>query len=123
MDSRIERARSIAKLAAGFPSIEVSEETINTYVDRLSDVPLHILARVADALIDEAPFFPTVAEIRQKANAMIGIEYKSPVAANCSRCFGSGMEIYEETRGYNVARRCFHENTGKATRPCTDRNG
>ena len=101
------RVRLIAKMATAFPSMAISEETIDTYVRELFDVPMVFLQRAITQALETAKFFPTIAELREKADAMVLREYQAP-AISCQKCFGTGMEIYRDDLNYNVARRCYH---------------
>lgn len=101
------RARIIGKLAAAYPAVAVTEETIDVYVRELYDVPLTLLQRGTTQALEACHFFPTIAELREKIDAMVTQQYQAP-AFTCPKCFGCGMEQYRDDLGYNVARRCYH---------------
>src|ERR1043166_1167115 len=101
------RARMIGKLAAGFPSVGISEDTIDVYVRELYDVPLTLLQRGVTQALESSRFFPTIAELREKIDAMVVKEYQAP-AVTCPKCFGCGWEQYRDDFNYNAARRCYH---------------
>jgi hypothetical protein len=94
-------------MAASFPMVTITDETIESYVSNLYDVPLAILNRATLAALETARFFPTIAEVREKADAMVARTVQAP-AFSCPKCFGAGMEQYKDDLGYNFARRCYH---------------
>ncbi len=108
MSERIERAKLITELTAAYPSVVVTEQTIDVYVRDLWDVPMRILKPAIEECRSELRFLPTVAEIRDKASAMAGAKADNPIFANCKRCFGLGMEQFIDVDGYKVVRRCDH---------------
>ncbi len=97
----------IMDLAAAFPSVAISEATIDVYARELSDVPLALLKRSTSQALESCRFFPTVAELREKVDAMMSRTHQAP-AYSCQKCFGSGWEQYRDDLNYNVARKCFH---------------
>ena len=101
------RLRMIGKLASGYPSVAVTEETMDLYIRELYDVPLNLLQRGVAQALETCHFFPTIAELREKIDAMMSKQYQAP-SFNCPKCFGCGMEQYRDDLGYNVARRCYH---------------
>jgi len=101
------RVRIVGKLAAGYPSTAISEQTIDVYVREMYDVPLTLLQRGTTQALESCRFFPTIAELREKIDAMVTQQYQAP-SFNCLMCFGAGMEQYKDDLGYNVARRCYH---------------
>ncbi len=57
-------------MAAAYPAVGISEATIDVYVRELFDVPLAMLKRATSQALESCRFFPTVAELREKADAM-----------------------------------------------------
>jgi hypothetical protein len=109
MNEKIERAQLISDLAAAFPSTVITEQTVDVYVRDLWAVPLRILRPAIEDCRADARFFPTVAEIREKAGALVGISRENSQFADCKKCFGAGMETYVDVDGYTVARHCDHK--------------
>jgi hypothetical protein len=101
-----ERFDLIGELAAGYPSVVIAEQTIEVYAKDLSDLPLDTLRRAIEVCRSESRFFPTVADIRERANALAVPAAEPPI--DCPRCFGQGMEIITTAGGYKAARRCDH---------------
>ena len=101
------RVRMVSKMAAGYPSVAISEATIDVYVREMYDVPLTLLQRGTTQALEVCRFFPTIAELREKIDAMVTHQYQAP-SFDCPKCFGAGMEQYKDDLGYNVARRCYH---------------
>ena len=97
----------ITEMAAAFPTVVISEQTIEVFARELYDVPLVLLRRGTTEAMEACRFFPTIAELREKINAMVTKEYNAP-SVTCPNCFGCGMEQYRDDLGYNVARRCYH---------------
>ncbi len=56
-------------LIAAFPNAQIGAETIRVYSRKLSDIPTEHLAEAMDQLAGTARFFPTIAEIREVAEA------------------------------------------------------
>lgn len=116
MSQDIERVRLIGDLAAAFPSLEVTDATIEAFDKGLADVPLKLLRPAIGQCIATAKFFPSVAEIRERVGAM---KMDKPAPVNCLRCHGSGMEMVTAGRDdrYSYARRCDHVVPEKAEPP------
>ena len=58
-------------LAAAYPRFQLPSETVRIYEQTLSDIPLETLRAATLDLIAESKFFPTVAELRKRAFALI----------------------------------------------------
>jgi hypothetical protein len=99
------RVAQIEALVARFPSAELTANNIKGYVWSLSDLPLVVLQAAMTRCVDTLKFFPTVAEIRENAEA-VNMNMPEPMI-NCSRCHGTGMEQYRDG-GYANMRRCDH---------------
>lgn len=99
-----ERVTLIDELSARFPATDLKERNIKGYVWSLSDLSFPVLSAAIDRCINSAKYFPSVAEIRENAEA---ISTKEPEIVDCPRCFGVGMEqIFAD--GYKQVRRCDH---------------
>jgi hypothetical protein len=59
--------RIILALAAAYPTFKLAADTLEIYVQRLNYYPPELLKEATVACIDEYKFFPTVAEIKDKA--------------------------------------------------------
>lgn len=66
-ETELEIGKIIWALASMYPAITVGQSTVNAYVSMLKDIPLQILKTVIDQVGCESKFFPTIAEIREKA--------------------------------------------------------
>jgi hypothetical protein len=103
------RVEIIGDLAAAFPSVEVMDQTIKTYVWGLMDLPVTALWAAIERTKNTHKFstLPTIAEIRENAEAVAvsGGAEKHP--DNCE-CFGTGMiQTPKDATGYSPgARRC-----------------
>ena len=60
----------VTALASMFSSVQIGNSTIDAYVSMLKDVPLEILTTAINQVAVESRFFPTIAEIREKAIAL-----------------------------------------------------
>jgi hypothetical protein len=100
------RVEMIGTLAAAYPSVEVTEQTIRTYVWSLMDLPVPTLSTAIERCRDTAKFFPSIAEIRENAGAISTGENSNQHPDSCA-CFGTGMIVPERVDGYSSgARRC-----------------
>lgn len=99
-----ERLGAIEELALRFPGTELTEQNVKGYVWSLSDLNQIALRAAIERCVNTSKFFPTVAEIRENAEA---ISTKEPEVVDCLRCFGVGMEQYFAD-GYKQVRRCDH---------------
>lgn len=102
-----ERFDLIGELAAGYPSVVIAEQTIEVYAKDLSDIPLDTLRAAIELCRRESRFFPTVPELRERADSIMPKTANKP-PPDCPRCFGSGFEQYREGL-YATARRCDHK--------------
>jgi hypothetical protein len=66
--------RAIGKVALAFPASKVSDDEaearLELYAEALADVPADVLAEACMAVVREARFFPTPAEIRAKCGSL-----------------------------------------------------
>ena len=81
IDNEIEITKLILVLAATYPTVQVSTETVNVYVRMLKDIPLEVLTTSVEQCMAESEFFPTIARLRNKALALVAPERKDPMAA------------------------------------------
>ena len=63
----IEIGKLVTAMAAMFPSVQVSEATINGYVNSLKVIPFATLTVAIEQVLDDAEFFPSAAQIKKKA--------------------------------------------------------
>jgi hypothetical protein len=66
--------------AAAYPRFELTPPTIRIYEQTLSDIPVDALQAATLDLIGESRFFPTVAEIRERAFALMAEQEGAPDA-------------------------------------------
>jgi len=99
------RLAQIEALASRFPSAELTANNIKGYVWSLSDLSLQVLQAAMTRCVDTSKFFPTIAEIRENAEAVKVLQNETPI--DCPRCFGTGWEQYTEG-GYKQVRKCDH---------------
>lgn len=68
------RKRAIGKVALAFPAAKVSDDEaearLELYAEALSDIPADVLGEACMAIVREARFFPTPAEIRAKCGSL-----------------------------------------------------
>jgi len=60
----------MALLTSAYPNFEPRPETVEVYVQMLQDLPANVLFAAVHQCIAECRFFPTVAEIRERARAI-----------------------------------------------------
>lgn len=65
-----EAIKIIGVLAASFPSAKISSETISAYAQQLDDLPIALLDLAARQCAADCKFFPTMAELRERAAAI-----------------------------------------------------
>lgn len=70
MNSKVEMLERIGVLIAGYPNTQVADDTISLYVRMLGDIPLDLLDATVEQCLAESKFFPSVAELREKAFAL-----------------------------------------------------
>lgn len=76
-ETELEIGKMITALAMMYPSVQIGEETINAYVSILKYTPLDVLTAAIEQCTRECKFFPTVAEISERA-----FQISSPLASN-----------------------------------------
>jgi hypothetical protein len=74
-------AKIMAALAASYPTFNLQKATIDAYARLLADVDANALATAADQAAAESKFFPTIAELRERALAIRGAINGWPDAA------------------------------------------
>jgi len=67
-------AELIGAMASTYPNVTVSDQTNLTYVRMLRDIPIDILAVAIEQCTSECKWFPSVAEIRDKAMTLTRTE-------------------------------------------------
>lgn len=101
-----ERMGTIEKLALHFPTAELTEKTVKSYVWSLSDLSQITLRAAIEKCVATSKFFPSVAEIRENASAVV-TEGKGGSHPDSCACFGVGWIVPEKVDGYSPgARRC-----------------
>lgn len=70
-DKKQEILKMLAVLAAGYPDVEIGEETVKLYLVMLSDIPLDLLKAALMELIAKSKWFPKVADIRDAVYRLI----------------------------------------------------
>lgn len=99
-----ERLGAIEELALRFPGTELTEQNVKGYVWSLSDLNQIALRAAIERCVNTSKFFPTVAEIRENASAVV-IEGKGIGHPASCLCWGSGF-VQMKVDGYNQARPC-----------------
>lgn len=101
-----ERLGAIEELALRFPSAELTEQNVKGYVWSLSDLSQIAIRAAIEKCINTSKFFPTVAEIRENAEA-VGSKSEDNAHPDSCICFGTGLVVPEKIDGYSPgARRC-----------------
>lgn len=67
IEIEIEVAKLVGVLAACFPTVQMSDASINAYVVMLKDIPVEVLKAAVEQSIAESEFLPTIAKLRDKA--------------------------------------------------------
>lgn len=80
MATREEVLRILAVTAAAYPNFNLQEETIRVYTRLLADIPVEALEAGALQHVSASKFFPTVAELRDCAFAIVAGEDRVPSA-------------------------------------------
>lgn len=75
----MDRLKLINLLSASFARDNIKTPTIIVYVKMLADVPDELLEYSVNECIQTCKFFPTIAEIREKANNYANNNSKSPI--------------------------------------------
>lgn len=76
-ETELEVGKLITALAMMYPSVQISEPTISAYVSILKHTPIDVLTAAVEQCSRECKFFPTVAEISERA-----FQISSPLASN-----------------------------------------
>ena len=105
-----ERLGAIEELALRFPGTELTEQNVKGYVWSLGDLSQIALRAAIERCVNTSKFFPTVAEIRENAEAISTKSSNGNHPDSCA-CFGTGMILPERKDGYSQgARRCDQVN-------------
>lgn len=70
----------LAFLAASYPNFKLQPETVEAYAEMLADVPPDLLKAAAKQCVAASRFFPTVAELRDAALALMPQQSGLPTA-------------------------------------------
>lgn len=81
LDVEIEVIKLVGVLAASYPQVQMSDDSINAYVAMLKDIPVEVLKTAAEQCIVESEFLPTIAKIRDRALSLVRPERKDPMEA------------------------------------------
>ena len=95
LEHELELTKLVTVLAAFYPSIEVKDATIKAYVLRLQDLPLAHVATAIEQCSTESKFFPSLAEIRDKA-----LELMHPQSMTALEAWGEVKEQMSRTGFY-----------------------
>jgi hypothetical protein len=79
--SKAEIAKLIGVMATGYPSVQVSDQLIESYVNLLQDIPLNVLTASVEQCMTESEFFPTIAKIRNTALTLTLPQHTSSLEA------------------------------------------
>lgn len=71
----------VGALAASYPNTEVTDETYKVYGRMLEDIPIDVLTQSVEQCIAESKFFPTIAELRDKAFVLMSDVSLMPTSA------------------------------------------
>jgi hypothetical protein len=72
MADRAEIAAILKTLAEAYPGQRLERPTLQAYLERLGDIPAHLLAAAAEAHIAQTAWFPKISELRQAAARLAG---------------------------------------------------
>lgn len=81
LDNEIEITKLVGVLAASYPAMQLSDDTVNAYVSMLKDIPVDVLKASVEQSVAESEFLPTIARLRNKALALVAPSRKDPMAA------------------------------------------
>lgn len=95
----LEIGKLITALAMMYPSVQVGDATISGYVSTLKDIPLGVLTAAVEQVRAESRFFPSAAEIRERA-----FQITSPLAnaPNGMTKWGDVKEQFRKTGFYRT---------------------
>lgn len=87
-------------LASAYPEIELPPATVRIYEQTLSDIPAEVLRAATLDLIAESKWFPKVAEIRQRAFALMAEQDGTPDAYSA---WAMALDYVRAGRGHPIA--------------------
>lgn len=93
-DSEI--VKLVGVMAAGFPSTQVTSETVKVYVSMLRDIPIDILTASVQQCMAESEFMPTIAKLRDRA-----LRLTTSVAPEPLEAWGMVLKEIERTGFYH----------------------
>jgi hypothetical protein len=70
MATYLEVTQVLGVAAACYPGFKLEKRTIDAYAELLADLPADVLTAAAKQAMAESRFFPTIAELRERAHAM-----------------------------------------------------
>lgn len=79
----------VARLVAAYPNANVTDLTIAVYVEDLRDIDAAVLALAARKVRTDCKFFPTIAELREAANAIT-----TPVLRSGQEAWGDVLRYF-----------------------------
>ena len=89
-------AEVLTVLAAAYPRFQLPAATVRIYEQTLSDIPVEVLRAATLDLIAESKFFPTVAEIRKSAFALMA---EQGGAIGAYEAWALALDFVREGRG------------------------
>lgn len=95
MSAESEIAKLVGLMAAAFPNVQASDQTIKVYVTMLKDIPLDLLTVSVQQCMAESEFLPTVAKVREKA-----LKLSAPVAPEPLEAWGVVQKEIQRVGSY-----------------------
>ena len=93
-------AQILFVLGAAYPRFELTPETVQIYEETLSDIPVDALQAATLDMVAESKFFPTVAEIRKSAFALMAEDEPDAYSA-----WGKTLDLLRDGRGHPIISR------------------
>src|SRR5215204_4420139 len=95
MSNEAEIAKLVGVMATVFPSAKINDQTVESYVHLLKDIPLEVLTASVEQCVTESEFFPTVAKIRNAA-----LSLTAPVRREPMEAWGIVLKAIQQTGFY-----------------------
>jgi len=73
--------KAVARLVAAYRQDGITDETVNVFVDRLSDIAPDLLRATVHQVLERSKFFPSIAELRETAARLAGLLPPTPAEA------------------------------------------
>lgn len=86
-------------LASAYPRFELSSATVRIYEQILEDIPVDALRAATLDLIAESKWFPTVAEIRERAFALMAEQDGNPDSYSA---WAQALDFVREGKGHPI---------------------